>query len=136
MAEEGHKAFETERLKYSLIPTKEKGPNLWIYPWLGERRLSGLYLLLKWARLPVVRSGLALMIMDSSREQVVSTVEERLIGADLPPVMELVRAAGGISAGKFNLYLNPSLRRKEFASAQVDMNGLDEILKALSRPLP
>ena len=132
MALEGHKAFETEQLKDYPIPAKEKGPNLWIYPWLGERRLNGLYLLLKWARLPVVRTGLALMIMDSSREYVVSAIRERLVDVDLPPLMELVRAAGGMSAGKFNLYLNPSLRRKEFASAQVDMTGLKEMLGALS----
>jgi ATP-dependent Lhr-like helicase len=132
MAIEGHEAFEKERLKDSLIPAKEKGPNLWIYPWLGDRRLNGLYLLLKWAKLPVVRSGLALMVMDMSREDVLLTIRERLVKEEVPPIMELVRAAGGISAGKFNLYLNPSLRRKEFASAQVDLTGLPEMLRSLT----
>jgi len=135
MAEEGHHAFDSEGLKDSPIPRNEKTPNLWIFPWVGDHRLNGLYLLLKSAKLPVVRSGLALMIMNCTGEHLAATVKEHLTNAPLPSVIELVRAAGGISAGKFNYYLNPSLRRKEFASAQVDISGLDSILESLAAPV-
>ncbi|MGL1608694.1 hypothetical protein ACSTIN_23135, partial [Vibrio parahaemolyticus] len=49
-------------------------------------------------------------------------------------MMDLVRFAGGVSTGKFDHYLNPTLRRADFARSQVELNGVIDCLKALASP--
>lgn len=137
LAREGREAFAREGLASSIVPIQYKSPNLWILPWLGVRRLNGLYLLLRWARLPVVRNGLALIILDRAPEEVAEAIQRSglLPGTrgSWPDMMELVRFAGGTVTGKFDHFLNPSLRRADFMRAQLELEGVPACLEALVR---
>lgn len=108
----------------------EQGSSVVLFPWVGARKQVTLLCALKWMGLCASTMDVALVVRDTTPENVLTELK-RLLDGTLPSEHDLARYAAKVIFEKHDNLLSPALRRVNFASAKLAVGSLPSIIRKL-----
>lgn len=136
MLEEGRGAYREERLGEK--PWVQVGGDLFLFPWVGHRRLTGLAASLRWAGVFASPFRMSVFVQNRDARGLTEAIDRLLKDGPrgFPERQDLARRFGSGATGKFDSYLSPSFWRRDFASSHLGpiagiVEKLQEIRDAL-----
>ena len=115
--------------KHSLLP---QGRDTWIFPWIGDRGLNTLGMLFRSLQVEPFRFGPAFYLADKSIQATQECVEE-LKSLGRPEPETLATEILNKRTEKHHRYLSEELLNADYASSQLDVDRVWEVVQALAR---
>lgn len=113
--------------KRAILP---QGSTTYLFCWMGDRVQDTLATMLRSRGLKAVNEGIAIMVGNSSLEELNSCLLE-LQKAGVPDVYELARSVLNKACQKYDLFLSDQLLSADYAASKLDAEGAFDALNIL-----
>ena len=125
LLEEGRRYFRSSGLQHQQIVEAQSGCR--VFPWVGDKTMNTLDLLLGISQIEVTNEGVSLNVRCSEAE--LRHAARELIRAGLPAPKALAGRVPHRLVGKYDAFLSEELLNENYASAQLDVDAAQAVLR-------